>query len=592
LDNRFTTLDHQTRNNADSVRDRISAIVQNGTQGWLAFDDPARLVSAHAPDAVRPALADVERLTRDWGLHAVGFIAYEAGAAFGLSVRPPIVDLPLVWFALYEPDRVRRIEELPAGGTYDLGSLRPSIDRETFDAAFRKIKTCLVDGDSYQVNLTFKMRGRFEGDARALFADLVAAQQGRHSAFVHLGDWSICSASPELFFAVDGPTLSARPMKGTARRGRTTHEDARQRDDLERSPKQRAENVMIVDMVRNDLGRIAEVGSVAVQELFTVERYPNVWQMTSLITARSPASLDDIFAALHPSASVTGAPKVRTMEILTELEKEARGVYTGAIGHVWPDGTASFNVAIRTAVVDHRTGAVEFGIGSGVVWDSEAAAEYEECLLKGSIVGRRTPRFELLETTRWTPDEGFLLLDRHIERLRDSAAYFGFVCEEKLVVDALSAAVAGARTPLRVRALVGRNGEVRVEHATLQAGSRPLKCAIAAQPVDSSDAFLFHKTTNREMYDGARVSGADDVILWNQAGQVTEATTANVVADIDGTTVTPPVDCGLLAGTYRAELLARGELIERVITVDDLRRARAIWLINSVHQSRPAVLVS
>jgi para-aminobenzoate synthetase/4-amino-4-deoxychorismate lyase len=280
------------------------------------------------------------------------------------------------------------------------------------------------------------------------------------------------------------------------------------------------------------------------------------------------------------------------MEILTELEKEARGVYTGAIGHVWPDGTASFNVAIRTAVVDHRTGAVEFGIGSGVVWDSEAAAEYEECLLKGSIVGRRTPRFELLETTRWTPDEGFLLLDRHIERLRDSAAYFGFVCEEKLVVDALSAAVAGARTPLRVRALVGRNGEVRVEHATLQAGSRPLKCAIAAQPVDSSDAFLFHKTTNREMYDGARVSGADDVILWNQAGQVTEATTANVVADIDGTTVTPPVDCGLLAGTYRAELLSRGELIERVITVDDLRRARAIWLINSVHQSRPAVLVS
>ena len=553
------------------------------------------MISADSVDGVRPALADVERLNRDAGLHAVGFVAYEAGAAFGLDVQPPAGDLPFLWFGLFEPGHARRIDRPVAEADYRIDSMQPSLSFGEFETAFNQIKSRLAAGDSYQVNFTFKMSGRFEGEPRALFADLVDAQQGRHSAFIRIGTRVICSASPEMFFALDGLTVRSRPMKGTARRGRTLAEDQRLRDELRESAKQQAENVMIVDMVRNDLGRVAEVGSVSVPELYTVERYPNVWQMTSLVTARSGASLEDLFAAMHPAASVTGAPKVRTMEILSALERGPRGVYTGAIGHVPPDGNASFNVAIRTAVVDQRAGTIEFGIGSGIVWDSDAAAEYEECLLKGSVIGRRPVRFDLLETLRWTREEGYFLLDRHLDRLRDSAEYFGFTCDIEKVRAALDREVGGAGGPLRVRLMVGRDGATHVEHVDLAIGqAAPLRLTIASEPIDPRDVSLFHKTTNRGVYERARenAEGFDEVILWNPLRQVTEATTANVVVEMEGERLTPPVECGLLGGTYRADLLARGEVREQAITLDDLRRASKIWIINSVHGSREGVLGS
>jgi para-aminobenzoate synthetase / 4-amino-4-deoxychorismate lyase len=579
------------------TRDRVDILVQRDGGHWLSFADPARLVEARRPEEVRPAIAEVERLTRDAGYHAAGFLSYEAGAAFGLSARSPRdTDVPLAWFALFEPSHVREVEALESGEVYELGPLAPSLDRAAFDAAFRRIKGHLADGDTYQVNFTFRMSGSFYGDARSLFADLVQAQQGRHSAFVDIGSHVICSASPELFFALDGLDVSSRPMKGTAKRGPTLAEDRRRRDELQNSSKQRAENVMIVDMVRNDLGRIAEIGSVHVPELFTVEPYPNVWQMTSLVTARSRASLEEVFAAMHPSASVTGAPKVRTMELLNELEGEPRGVYAGAIGHVSPDGNARFNVAIRTAVVNVAQGRVDFGVGSGIVWDSDPAAEYDECLLKGSVLGRRPVAFELLETTRWRPGEGFLLLERHLGRLRDSAEYFGFPCS----LDAVRAAMQDAVAPVqgsaqRVRVMLGRDAAVRVECLALPPASTslsvPLRVGLAASPIDSDDPFVFHKTTNRAHYDRARISGLDDVILWNSMREVTEATTANIVVELTpGDRVTPPVACGLLAGTCRAEALAEGWMREAVVTIDQLRSARTIWLLNSVYERREAVL--
>jgi para-aminobenzoate synthetase/4-amino-4-deoxychorismate lyase len=436
------------------------------------------------------------------------------------------------------------------------------------------------------------MRGEFSGDPRALFADLVDAQRGRHCAFIRIGDWAICSASPELFFELDGPYIRARPMKGTLRRGLTTSDDERQREELRGSAKQRAENVMIVDMVRNDLGRIADVGSVEVPELFSVERYPNVWQMTSLVSARSIASLEDIVAAMHPSASVTGAPKVRTMAILSELEAEPRGVYTGAIGHVPPDGNAHFNVAIRTAVVDVSRAQVEFGIGSGIVWDSDASAEYDECLLKGSVITDMPVRFELLETLRWDPERGFFLLQRHLDRLRDSAGYFDFPFDEEAVRKALDGGISEGAGSRRVRLLLDRTGAITTEqHAHIQQRA-PVKVALAAHAVARDAVWLYHKTTHRAIYENARARSrdCDEVILWNAAGQVTEATTANVVIEIDGAKVTPPVECGLLAGVFRAELLARGEIQERVVMLDDLRSATRIWLVNSVQEWREAIL--
>jgi para-aminobenzoate synthetase/4-amino-4-deoxychorismate lyase len=493
---------------------------------------------------------------------------------------------------LFEPDSVESCDCLPPPGRYALTDLKPAVDFAQFEATLRRIRQHLADGETYQVNYTFPVQGRFAGSPLDLFGSLVAAQGGCHGVFVRAGRFTVCSASPELFFARNGTELRARPMKGTAARGRTTAEDERQRDLLLSSDKQRAENVMIVDMVRNDLGRIAAVGSVEVPELFAAERYPNVWQMTSLVTARSSVGLADIFRALHPSASVTGAPKIRTMQILRDLERRPRGVYCGAVGHVAPGGSARFNVAIRTAVVDHANGSVEFGLGSGIVWDSSAVDEYQECLLKGSILSARPRAFELLETLRWSPDTGFFLLDRHLARLCDSAAYFGFACSVQALREALARAVEGEQRATRVRLLLSRDGRVHVERAPLVPGPPPLRVALAVEPIDNLDVFLFHKTTNRDVYEQARLSGYDETILWNPLGEVTEATTANIVVELNGRLVTPPVRCGLLAGTYRAELLSRGDLREAVVTIDDLAAAAGFWLINSVHEWREAVLES
>jgi len=569
----------------------IEALVQLADAGWLALRDPRQTVQADGVDGVRPALDEVERLTRDFGCHAVGFVTYEAGAAFGLPTRAGDSTLPLVWFGLFEPTHATKVEGPGAAGDYTLGPLSPTLDRRAFAAAFARIKEHLARGDSYQVNLTFKLRGSFAGDPLSLFRDLVSAEQGRHSLFLRMDRRCICSASPELFLGLRGMELTSRPMKGAARRGRTRDEDMRLRSALESSAKERAENVMIVDMVRNDVGHVAETGSVAVPELFAVERYPDVWQMTSLVAARSTASLEEIIRAMHPPASVTGAPKARSMEIVAALEAEPRGIYTGALGHVWPTGDASFNVAIRTALIDEQRGTIEFGIGSDVVWDSDVDTEYEECLLKCSVLGARPEDFDLVETTRWTPEQGFLLLERHLDRLNDSAEYFGFRCSRAEVASALAAAVERCTAPQRVRLSLKRDGSVRVDSTPLKsAGEAPLRVAPATHPVDPTDRFLFHKTSRRTMYQRALLDGFDDVILWNTRGEVTEATTANVIVEIGGRRLTPPIDCGLLGGTYRAEMLARGEVSEGVITMEEFPKAERIWLTNSVHESRPAVL--
>ena len=560
----------------------------------MAFEEPELVVRADTAPAVPAALAEVERLTRDRALHAVGFVTYEAGAAFGLAVHNPPPGLPLVWYALYDAGGIRACDPPARAAAYTLGPLQPSMDRSAFQHAFDAIKQFLADGDSYQVNLTFQMRAPFAGEPLDLFADLVEAQQGAYSAFIDAGDFAICSASPELFFELRGDRVVARPMKGTARRGRTLDEDAAVRERLVASPKDRAENVMVVDMVRNDLGRIADVGSVRVDELFTAERYPNVWQMTSSVSARSLAPLEDVFAALHPSASITGAPKVKTMEIVHLLESGPRGVYTGAVGHIPPDGQARFNVAIRTAVIDRRAGLLSFGVGSGIVWDSDGAAEYDECLLKGSVLGTPPVRFELLETLRWEPGTGYHLLSRHLARLSGSAQYFGIPLSSAAVDSALHETVQDAQEPQRVRLLVAQSGAIRTERRVHVPAPGPLQVRLGRRSIDSRSVWLFHKTTHRDIYEQARdeAGPCDDVLLWNEHGQVTEATNANVVVEVDGASVTPPVECGLLPGTCRAEMLAGGTVRERIVTLDDLQRATAIWLINSVQDRRPAVLVS
>ncbi|MFH1277823.1 MAG: aminodeoxychorismate synthase component I [Candidatus Eisenbacteria bacterium] len=569
------------------------AVIRDAASGgWLLFGNPREIIEARFPAEVMPALGRIERGAVK-GLWGAGYVAYEAAPAFdrALVTRPP-GEAPLLRFGLYDPP-VESIDlPPPAGEGISPSNWSPSVDRRSYRRAIGEIRRRIGAGETYQVNYTFRLRAPFEGDPYAWFVRLAAAQESGHAAYLDAGRFAVLSASPELFFDHRGEVVTGRPMKGTAPRGLTTEEDEARAEGLRSSAKERAENLMIVDMIRNDLGRIAETGSVETSRLFDTERYPTVWQMTSTVRARTDAPLPEIFRALFPCASVTGAPKARTMSIIAALEDSPRGIYTGAVGFVAPDRRASFSVAIRTVVVDRERRAAEYGVGGGVLWESTAEGEYDECLLKAKVlVEERTP-FSLLETMLWTRDEGWFLAGRHLRRLAGSARYFGFSFDEisvRLRMESLAATFAKER--YRVRLLLDRRGGLVLEPAPLGArDDNAAAVAIAAEPVRSDDPFLYHKTTHRRVYDEALAAHpeAEDVILLNERGEVTESCFANVVVEKGGRKITPPVRSGLLAGTFRAELLEEGEIEDGVLTPDDLRRAERIWLVNSVRGWREA----
>lgn len=562
---------------------------------WYTFHDPVDVEAVSRAEEVMPVLRRVETAVGEHGLYAVGFITYEAAAAFDLAVHPPVDGLPLLWFGLYRAPSIS--DRLPATtDPYHLDEWRASVGWGEYQAAIERIKAEIAAGYTYQVNYTHNLRADFQGDPRGLFADLAAAQQAEYAAFADTGRHAICSASPELFFRLDGEALVSKPMKGTAPRGLTLAEDKANMDWLHRSEKNRAENVMIVDMIRNDMGRVARTGSVQVPELFAVERYPTVLQMTSTVTATTGAPLSEIMAAMFPCASITGAPKVRTMQIIHELEPEPRGVYTGAIGYLAPERQAQFNVAIRTVLVDREKGTAAYGVGGGIVWDSQAAEEYEECRIKARVLTVRRPPFSLLESLLWTPQDGYFLLEAHIRRLLDSAEYFGIDVAETAVRETLASVERQVTDEdgLKVRLLVAQDGNISMEMVPLSQGERPepLRVGLAAEPVDSASVWLYHKTMRREVYEAARAARpeCDEVILWNERGEITEALTSNIVVELGGQLWTPPVSSGLLAGTFRGLLLSQGDIQERVITRWELRHATGMWLINSVRGWQTAVL--
>ncbi|NOY81023.1 MAG: aminodeoxychorismate synthase component I [Kiritimatiellaeota bacterium] len=566
------------------------------TRQWLRFTDPVEIVEAVSLDEVLPALRRVETAVGDHGLFAAGFLAYESAPAFdpALMVRD-LTGFPLLWFGLYGPPE--RLDSLPPAAPAFHPELRwdSSVTREEYGAALREIRRYLVAGDTYQVNYTFRMRTRFRDDPWALFVRMAQAQQSNYAAFVDAGRFVMCSASPELFFTLEKGTLTALPMKGTAARGLTSQEDRSLARRLARSEKDRAENVMIVDMTRNDMGRIAIPGTVTVPRLFTVERYPTVWQMTSTVTAQTSAKLYDIMRAMFPCASITGAPKPRTMRIIAELETAPRRIYTGAIGFVTPQMRAQFNVAIRTVLIDREAGEAEYGVGGGIVWDSEIEDEYEECRIKARALTCRQPDFSLLETMLWTPGGGCFLLEYHMRRLIDSAAYFAFPVQREAVAAELERLARGFEPqPHKVRLLLDRDGTLHSEAVPLEPSPEtPVRLAVAPGPVDRTDPFLYHKTTHRRLYDDARKAcpEADDVLLYNDRGEITETTIANVLVRTADGWVTPPVHCGCLPGTYRAWLLDRGKVREQVVTLEEIGRAREVALVNSVRKWRRAALI-
>jgi para-aminobenzoate synthetase/4-amino-4-deoxychorismate lyase len=445
------------------------------------------------------------------------------------------------------------------------------------------------------------LHASFAGDPRSLYLQLLGSQGVGYAAYLDLGDVQVASVSPERFFSIEGRRVSMRPMKGTRPRGRWPAEDVGLRDELQSSDKDRAENLMIVDLIRNDIGRIATTGSVSVDSLFAIEEYRTVWQMTSEVAAtlRSDVDLVDVFSALFPCGSVTGAPKPSTMAIIAASEPARRGVYCGAIGMIPPgDGLdgSSFSVAIRTAVVDPGEGRVTYGVGGGVTWDSHAEGEYREALAKASTLAPDRPVPGLFETVRY--DGGWVLLDEHLDRLEWSAVRHGITFDRAEAMGLLEAAIDGIGHAVRVRLVVERQTAMSLtvddapDRFAMAPGPAPdeVGLAIDDDPVDPADRTLYVKTTDRLRYEERRRRwpGADDVLLINRAGFVTESTIANVAALIDGTWYTPPVCDGLLPGILRSKLVEDGLLVERSILVADVLAADGIALVNSVRGWRPA----
>lgn len=554
---------------------------------WYQYDSPQQVISTHVIDEVFAALQRVEHLVESRGWFAAGFVSYEAAQGFNAKLKTHAPGtLPLVCFGLFKGRR--RLEGLE--GAPDVpSSTWKMLDRaETYTKNVASIKAHIAAGDIYQVNLTTRLRS----SERVSFGTFCRiAQDAPYAAYIDADDFEIVSASPELFFQSDQDSVICRPMKGTAPRGFSVAQDKAQASWLRQSVKNRAENLMITDMVRNDLGQFAQPGSVQVSALFDVEAYPTVWQMTSTVSAQSQLGVSSLFAALFPGASITGAPKRASMTFIHDLETSAREIYTGAIGMIGPGRVARFNVAIRTAWSDKRNDTSLYGAGCGIVWDSDPASELEELQLKTKVLATDLPKFELLETMRVTAESGVQLLDEHLARLIASAQYFGFAYDSKTLRRKLS----GLRVEQdsKVRLTLSRAGQVRLKVTALPEQMGMQLIALVPEPVNKNQPWLYHKTTHREVYEKAtrQVPAHCEAILVNREGCVTESAIANVVYKMNGTLFTPPVGDGLLPGTLRTKLVSSGVLTERSLPVLEIPKVERWYLLNALRGWRDAELV-
>jgi len=534
----------------------------------------ADTIVAYRPDEVEPAL---ERL-RGAG-EVAGFIAYEAG----LALEPKLAPLararaegepPLLWFGAFtRSEEVDAAALLPSPAGAWAGAPRPLIERDAYLAALDRLHEHILAGDIYQANFTFPADVPFAGHPAALYAGLRERALAGHCALIFTGSHWILSLSPELFFTLDGGRVTTRPMKGTAARGGDPAADAYAAEALAADPKQRAENLMIVDLLRNDLSRVSEPGSVKVPELFAVETYPTVHQMVSSVTAQLEPGTDiaDLLRSLFPCGSITGAPKIRAMEIIAENEIAPRGVYCGAVGRIDGAGGADFNVAIRTLVAAAGESVARLGLGSGIVADSRGPEEWRECLAKGAFVASPV-RFDLVETMRHDPLEGVVELDRHMERLRRSAEALGFRFDRHQARNELQAASFGAGHA-RVRLLLAPGGAIAVEVRPLPAApEEPVAVALAPLPVSPHDYRLRHKTSDRAFYDEARAAGRTfEILFTDPEGFLTEGSFTTLFVERDGQLLTPPLSRGLLPGILRERLIADGRAIEAELTSADLQ---------------------
>ena len=582
--------------------------------GWVDSDNyrsyvfmsPVDCIYCYDKQELIKALSDIEKILQD-GYYLAGFVSYEAGLCFE-RVTDTInsSNVPLLWFGVYKQPLIYDHRNKRLYATEDIehlfeqykprknvdcliSNIQNTIEKGDYIEDVESIREAIARGETYQVNYTFKHKFDYDGNAN-LFYDLCMKQSASYSAFIRCLNKDILSLSPELFFRRTSDHVFVKPMKGTIKRGINNSGDACKAEELHNSVKNRAENVMIVDLLRNDLGRISKISSVKVNKLFEIEKYETLFQMTSTVQSelRDGITWFEFFKSMFPCGSVTGAPKINTMRIINNLEKEPRGVYTGSIGYIAPNNDSVFNVAIRTTVLDRVSKKGEMGIGSGIVYDSDAESEFDECLLKANFLTSKYVDFQLIETMLWQDGE-FYLLELHLRRLEESAKYFQFDYDKDYIIQALKRKAETLKEgKYRVRSLLHKNGEVVISSSELnETESETKRVTLSKVRTEPENRFLYHKTTNRELYDSefqkARNKGYYDVLFLNNKGEVTEGAISNIFVKIGDMFYTPPIRCGLLDGVFRRNLFESGfPLEEKVLFEKDLLKVDKLYLSNSV----------
>ena len=545
------------------------------------FTDAIKELKTKDIKEVKPLLDELEAYQNE-GYYAVGYVSYEAAPAFETKfqvIDGPLMSEYLLYFTVHET-----VQTEPIPLTYDPITLPKSWQElttaEEYKAAIEHIHHHIRQGDTYQVNYTVQLQQNLTADPFAIYNRLVVEQNAHYNAFIQHDDVSIISISPELFFKKDGDKLTTRPMKGTTNRGLTSETDLAQARWLAQDQKNRSENMMIVDLLRNDMNRISKIGSEDVKSLCQVEQYSTVWQMTSTIETQllTNRSLCDVFQALFPCGSITGAPKIATMEIIKRVEKQPRGVYCGAIGILVPQGPSIFNVAIRTLQME-ETKAI-YGVGGGITWDSNWESEYEETKQKAAVLYRQNPKFDLISTGRIHQGK-LLFLEEHIKRLQESSRYFDYPFNAEKAhyqVEALCQSL-DLNTDYRLKMSLAKDGELKFEHSQLTNLSDDFcQARLVEQRHPLDRPYTFFKTSYRPHLN----IEPHEQIYYNHEGQLLETSIGNIVLKIEDQLYTPPVHLGLLNGIYRQSLIAENKLKEKVLTVKDLKQAQAIYGCNAV----------
>lgn len=563
---------------------------------WRIFSSPKEVLYSKNLHEVKTILDKLESKINENNDIAVGFLTYESAPAFDPAYRVNKESkLPLICFGLFEGFKETQILDNSEIITNKIYNWKIETSPSEYKKNFDYIKNQIELGYTYQINYTLRSHSESIQNPYEFF--LEKAKNSPFAAYIETDENIIISASPELFFSLENKRLFCKPMKGTSRRGKTFEEDLILMDALRASKKNKAENIMITDMLRNDMGRISEPGSVKVSSKYDIEKYSTVWQMTSSVESETTASITEIFQALYPCASVTGAPKIASMDIISRIEELPRGIYTGAIGYIAPNREAEFSVPIRTVVSDKNKNCAVYGTGGGIVWDSVWESEWDECLTKSKVLSvKDSSDFELFETMKWDTDSGVFLEEYHFNRLKDSASYFDFkFCDVrgKEIIDETIRNISNNLCVIRL--FVNAKGGIRIETSEVPVFIKNQKytVSLAKNPIQSENIFLYHKTTQREVYENAEGENlhSDDVILWNEEGNLTESTIANIILNIKGNWVTPSINCGLLRGVYRESMLENGLIEERKIHKSEIADLSEITLINSVRGEFKAKLI-